>query len=88
MFGGLAFMLRGNMFVGVLERSLMARVGPQNYERALASRGARQMDFTGRPMRGYVFVDASGMDSAADLKRWVGLCVGFVSALPAKVKGD
>ena len=86
MFGGLAFMLRGNMFVGVLERSLMARVGPQNYERALASRGARQMDFTGRPMRGYVFVDALGMKSAADLKRWVGICVGFVSTLPAKVK--
>jgi TfoX/Sxy family transcriptional regulator of competence genes len=88
MFGGLAFMLRGNMFVGVLERSLMARVGPRNYERALASRGARQMDFTGRPMRGYVFVDASGTKSATDLKRWVGICAGFVSTLPAKVKGD
>lgn len=86
MFGGLAFMLRGNMFVGVLERSLMARVGPQNYERALTSRGARQMDFTGTPMRGYVFVDELGMKTAADLKRWVVICVDFASSLPAKGK--
>ena len=86
MFGGLAFMLRGNMFVGVLEHSLMARVGPGNYDRALGSRGAREMDFTGRPMRGYVFVDAEGVRSASDLKRWVGLCAGFAASLPAKAK--
>lgn len=84
MFGGLAFMLQGNMFAGVLDGSLMARVGPQNYDSALAARGARQMDFTGKPMRGYVFVDAPGMKSAADLKRWVGLCMDFASTLPAK----
>ena len=86
MFGGLAFMLRGNMFVGVLDRSLMARVGPQNYDRALGSRGAREMDFTGRPMRGYVFVEAEGIKSSADLKRWVGLCTDFAATLPAKRK--
>jgi TfoX/Sxy family transcriptional regulator of competence genes len=86
MFGGLAFMLRGNMFVGILERSLMARVGPENYERALVSPGARQMDFTGRPMRGYVFVDAEGVKAAADLKRWVGLCADFAATLPVKAK--
>jgi TfoX/Sxy family transcriptional regulator of competence genes len=86
MFGGLAFMLRGNMFVGILERSLMARVGPENYERALASPGARQMDFTGKPMRGYVFVDAGGMKAVADLKRWVDLCADFAATLPAKAK--
>jgi len=86
MFGGLAFMLRGNMFVGILERSLMARVGPENYERALTSPGARPMDFTGRPMRGYVFVDAEGLKAPADLKRWVGLCADFAATLPAKTK--
>jgi TfoX/Sxy family transcriptional regulator of competence genes len=86
MFGGLAFMLRGNMFVGILERSLMARVGPANYERALASPGARQMDFTGKPMRGYVFVDEEGLKAAADLKRWVGLCADFVATFPVKAK--
>jgi TfoX N-terminal domain len=84
MFGGVAFMLRGHMFVGVSDRSLMARVGPDNYERALAMVGARKMDFTGRPMRGYVFVGPKGLESAADLKRWVTLCAEFVATLPAK----
>jgi TfoX/Sxy family transcriptional regulator of competence genes len=81
MFGGLAFMLRGNMFVGILEDRLMARVGPQNYERALASPGAREMDFTGKPMRGYVFVDSSSVKSAGNLKHWVGLCADFAAKL-------
>src|SRR5687768_14291390 len=86
MFGGLAFTLRGNMFVGILERSLMARIGPENYQRSLASPGARQMDFTGRPMRGYVFVDAEAVKSTAELKRWVALCADFAATLPAKMK--
>ena len=86
MFGGLAFMLRGNMFVGILEDRLMARVGPQNYERALASPGAHEMDFTGKPMQGYVFVESSGVKSAADLKHWVGLCADFAAKLPAKAR--
>lgn len=86
MFGGLAFMLRGNMFVGILEDRLMARVGPQNYERALLSPGASEMDYTGKPMRGYVFVDSIGVKSAADLKHWVGLCADFAAGLPAKAK--
>ena len=86
MFGGVAFMLRGNMFVGVTANRLMARVGPEKYERALAARGAREMDFTGRPMRGYVFVDPAGIKSAADLKRWVALCADFAAKLPAKKK--
>lgn len=86
MFGGLAFMLRGHMFVGILDRSLMARVGPENYQRALATPGAREMDFTGKPMRGYVFVDAAAVKSAAGLKRWVALCADFAATLPAKAK--
>ena len=81
MFGGIAFMLRGHMFVGISDRSLMARVGPQNYERALAMDGAREMDFTGKPMRGYVFVGPRGIESARDLRRWVDLCAGFVATL-------
>jgi TfoX/Sxy family transcriptional regulator of competence genes len=84
MFGGIAFMLRGHMLVGVLERSLMARVGPKNYQRALASVGVREMDFTGKPMRGYVFVGPQALKSAAALKRWVELCAEFVAGLPAK----
>jgi TfoX/Sxy family transcriptional regulator of competence genes len=84
MFGGIAFMLRGHMFIGVLERSLMARVGPENYERALASVGVRKMDFTGKPMRGYVYVGPRALKSAAALRRWVDLCAEFVAGLPAK----
>lgn len=84
MFGGIAFMRRGHMFAGVSEGSLMARVGPKNYERALAIDGAREMDFTGTPMRGYVFVGPRGLKSAAGLRRWVELCADFVATLPAK----
>jgi TfoX/Sxy family transcriptional regulator of competence genes len=85
MFGGIAFMLRGHMFVGISEGSLMARVGPQNYERALAMDGAREMDFTGEPMR-YVFVGPQSLKSATDLRRWVELCADFVATLPAKAR--
>ena len=84
MFGGLAFMLRGHMFVGILDRTLMARVGPENYERVLAGKGVREMDFTGKPMRGYVYVDPVALQSAAGLRRWVELCADFVTTLPAK----
>lgn len=84
MFGGIAFMLRGHMFVGVIERSLMARVGPDNYESALTRPGAREMDFTGKPMRGYVFVGPDALQKASDLKRWVELCIAFVATLPGK----
>ena len=84
MFGGIAFMLRGHMFAGILDDTLMARVGPQNYERALSENGVRKMDFTGRPMRGYVFVEAQAVQSDADLKRWLERCAEFVGTLPAK----
>ena len=77
-------MLRGNMFVGIMEHSLMARVGPENYEQTLASPGAREMDFTGKPMRGYVFVDAASVESLAELKRWVSICADFAATLPEK----
>jgi TfoX N-terminal domain len=83
-FGGIAFMCRGHMLVGVLGSSLMARVGPKNHEQALAKDGVREMDFTGRPMRGYVFVDVKGLRAANDLRHWVDSCADFVAGLPAK----
>ena len=83
MFGGLAFMSHGHMFVGVLGNTLMARVGPDEYPSALA-RHVREMDFTGRPMKGYVFVDAPGLEAESDLKHWGGACLRFVDALPPK----
>ncbi len=84
MFGGLAFMCNGHMFVGVLGETLMARVGPERYAQALAQPQVRKMDFTGRPMKGYVFVDPPGLARDADLAEWVKRCLDFVETLPPK----
>ena len=84
MFGGLAFMLNGHMFVGILGDTLMARVGPDSYAKALAQKHVREMDFTVRPMKGYVFVAPEGFESDAALEAWVGSCAKFVQTLPPK----
>jgi len=84
MFGGIAFMLNGNMCCGVVKNSLMVRVGPKNYERALAEPYVRPMDFTGRPLRGFVFVGSGGYQTDRDLAKWVKRAVDFASSLPAK----
>ncbi len=84
MFGGLAFMLNDYMFCGVTEDLLMARVGPANYEVSLARPHVREMDFTGRPMNGYVFVEPEGLESDEELRAWVDLCADFVLTLPPK----
>ena len=86
MFGGLAFMLNGYMFCGVTNDDLMARVGPDNYGTALTKAHVREMDFTGRPMKGYVYVSPEGVESDADLQYWVELCADFVLSLPPKKK--
>jgi hypothetical protein len=72
------------MFCGVLQDSLMARVGPDNYEASLAKPHVRKMDFTGRPMKGYVYVDPQGIESDQDLEQWIDLCIEFVLTLPPK----
>lgn len=84
MFGGVAFMVRGHMCVGVIGQAMMARVGPAQYERLLARPRAREMRFTGRPMTGFVHVDPEGFESDEDLRTWVSACVSFVESLPAK----
>jgi len=84
MFGGLAFMSNGHMFVGILGKSLMARVGPGNYEGELRSPHVRKMDFTGKPMKGYVFVEPPGYESDAALSKWLNKCREFVAGLPPK----
>ena len=84
MFGGVAFMLHGNMLVGVIDSTLMARVGPDQWETALRRTHVREMDFTGRPMKGYVYVDEAGTAEDADLAVWVSACRGFVATLPSK----
>ncbi len=84
MFGGLSFLLRGNMFCGVANQALMVRVGPDAYENALTRAHAREMDFTGRPLKGMVFVDAKGFRTSAQLGAWVERGLEFAKTLPAK----
>ena len=84
MFGGLAFMSREYMFVGILGDVLMARVGPDCYDMALSKSHVREMDFTGKPMKGYVFVDSPGFENDSDLIGWVNTCHRFVQSLPPK----
>lgn len=84
MFGGLAFMSRGHMFVGISKEALMVRVGPAAYAESLRRPYAREMDFTGRPMKGYVFVDPPGYENDAALAHWVQAGLSFVETLPAK----
>lgn len=82
MFGGLAFMVSGHMACGIVGQDLMVRVGPARYEKALARRHARPMDFTGKPLRGMVYVRPSGLRSRAALSGWVQLALEFVRSLP------
>jgi hypothetical protein len=84
MFGGVAFSLSGNMACGVVGDEIMVRVGPDNYDDALSRRHARPMDFTGRPMRGLVYVARPGFESDPDLAAWVESGASFARSLPPK----
>ena len=84
MFGGIVFMIRDHMSVGVVGEELMVRVGPDAYDDALARPHAREMDFTGRPMRGMLNVSPEGVEADEDLEAWIERGVAFSSSLPAK----
>ena len=84
MFGGLCFLLNGNMSFGIVGNELMVRVGPAAYLDALALPQAREMDFTGRSMRGMVFVSEDGISEDDDLKGWLQRGLDFAGTLPAK----
>lgn len=84
MFGGLAFLVDGKMFVGVQGSIMMARVGAERHADALAVPHVREMDFTGRPMKGYVYVDPPGLQEDRNLRHWVQWCVSYAAALPPK----
>ena len=77
MMGGLTFMVNGKMCVGILKDNLMARIDPAMYETALHKRGCREMNFTGRPMKGFVFVDPKGTSNKKDLRYWLDLALYF-----------
>ena len=84
MFGGIAFMLHGNMAVGISGDELMVRVGPEAYDAALAQPHARVFDMTGRVMRGWVVVAAEGIADDAALTDWVQQGAGYARSLPPK----
>jgi TfoX/Sxy family transcriptional regulator of competence genes len=84
MFGGLAFMLRGNMCCGVAGERLMLRLGNEGAAAALREPHTRPMDFTGKPLKSMVYVDPEGIASPEDLNRWVNRAADFAAALPPK----
>ena len=84
MFGGLAFMVDGNMACGVVDGDLMVRVGPDAYHGALSRPHVRLMDFTHRPARGMVYVEPAGISNDAGLADWVGQGTRFARSLPPK----
>jgi TfoX/Sxy family transcriptional regulator of competence genes len=88
MFGGLAFLIRGHMTVGIVKDELMVRVGADAHADVIREPAVRPMDFTGRPLKGFVLVAADGIESDADLERWVERGVAFAASLPAKGAPD
>ena len=86
MFGGIAFMLNGNMVCGVNKKDLVLRLGKERAANALSEPHIREMDFTGRPMKGMVFVGARGFQSDAALEKWMQYGLQFALSLPPKKK--
>ena len=84
MFGGLAFLLRGNMCVGVHGNDMIVRLAPEETDAALAERHTRVFDLTGRPMKGWLLVEPQGLASKPALEKWVERAVSFAGSLPAK----
>lgn len=77
MFGGLCFMVDDKMCVGIVKEELMARIGTDTYEEALQKQGAKEMNFTGRTMKGYVFVEEHALEANSDLAYWLQLALDF-----------
>jgi TfoX/Sxy family transcriptional regulator of competence genes len=85
MFGGLAFLVRGHMSVGVHGNELIVRIEPSQTERALKQLGVRIFDITGRPMKGWLLVSSGALEQERDLREWVGRGLAFARSLPPKV---
>lgn len=77
MFGGMVFMVDDKMCVGIINDDLMIRIAPENQDIFLQEKGCRMMDFTKRPMRGYLFISPEGVDMDEDLDKWVKRCLEF-----------
>lgn len=86
MFGGICFMLNGKMCIGVNSDEMMCRIDPDIYEVALEQTGTREMDFTGRPMKGYIYVNEEGLKTKKQFDYWINLCVQYNSKAKASKK--
>jgi TfoX/Sxy family transcriptional regulator of competence genes len=77
MFGGLCFLFNAKMFINVIDDEMMCRIDPAMYEEALEKPGCREMIFTGKPMKGWIMVDDSGLKTVQDFKYWIGLAADY-----------
>ena len=84
MFGGLCFLIRGNTCCGVLKDQLVLRLEPERARELLSGPHVRPMDFTGRPMKGFLFVEPGGLRTDRQLRDWVAVARSFARRLPAK----
>lgn len=86
MMGGICYLVDGKMAAGVVKNKLMARIGPDIYDEALKKKGCTEMDFTKKPMKGYVFIEPEGTDLDSDLDYWISLCLDFNPKAKASAK--
>jgi TfoX/Sxy family transcriptional regulator of competence genes len=84
MFGGVCFLLHGNMLVGVWKNSLIARIGLAQEQTALCLPHVRKMDITGKPMKGWVLVEPEGLETDTAIQEWIERALQFVATLPRK----
>ena len=84
MFGGHSFLLSGNMCCGVLNDDLVLRVDPKRHKYILEKPHTRPMDFTGKPLSGFVYVDTGGYTDNNELMQWINISIDYVSSLPKK----
>lgn len=84
MFGGLAFLIQGHMSCGIVGDRLMIRIAPENYEETLMQPHVLPMDFTGKPMRGFIYVEPAGISTEAALSHWLGRGIAVASSLSPK----
>lgn len=88
MMGGLCFLVADKMCIGIVKNNLMARIDPEIYEDALKKKGCKEMDFTGSPMKGFVFVEPEGIDMDSELDYWIKLCLDFNPRAKSSKKKD
>lgn len=84
MFGGLCLLVSRHMLCGIVGDKLMARVGPDQYDESLKKPHVTEMNFTGKPMKGMIYVEPDGIAEDEDLEKWVNTCLTFVNSLPPK----